>query len=309
MRRIQIEPSSTRWLLGAVALLIVIMAAGYFQWIRLHEARTWVFHTRQVILSVERLLSEFRAAESAQRGYLLVNRPQYLASYQAERQAALEGARRLEQLLAGDVAQGDRMAGLRQVLDQKLAELDQSLDLLALQNRDAAIALAETDRGRMLMQEVERMLDKIREAESKTLESRIILEQASSNAALTMLSIGGSILLVLLIAASIRINGQIRRQRSLLAAAAGQVAELARSNEELQRFAFVTSHDLQEPLRIISSYSTLLTRLYKGKLDAQGDEFLHYIVTHADRMQALIRDLLDYSRTGKRSEHMTRISA
>ncbi len=76
------------------------------------------------------------------------------------------------------------------------------------------------------------------------------------------------------------------------------VAELKRSNDELQQFAYITSHDLQEPLRTIASYTQLIERRYKDKLDGDADEFLDFIVEAAVRMKDMIQGLLYYSRVG-----------
>jgi PAS domain S-box-containing protein len=91
----------------------------------------------------------------------------------------------------------------------------------------------------------------------------------------------------------------VSERQAMLQRLEEQTKELQRSNDELMQFAYVASHDLQEPLRMVASYTELLASRYQSQLDERGDKYIRYILEGATRMQRLIRDLLTYARVGK----------
>jgi signal transduction histidine kinase len=237
------------------------------------------------------LLRAVGEAESGQRGYLLTGDPEYLDVYRnAATTIAVKIASAKEEMI--DKEQLNAFAEMEPFVARKFAELAETIRLHDAGNDVAALALVNTGAGRALMTEIRARIVKLTQGEQRLLSVRES-NSAAANRRLLAVNLVGLILIVGLAVISILATRRMAEKEQ------AYLGELERSNQELDDFAYIASHDLKEPLRGLANHATFLLEDYKDKLDEDGVRRLTRLGYLCQRMERLINDLLYFSRLGR----------
>ncbi len=284
------------WLLILIPIVLGVLATrNVFE---LEDSFQHVAVTNDIGRRIETLFSEIKDVEVAQREYILNGGSQPVKIIRDTRPKIQEDIRELRTLGADP----RWLTLLESLIPEKFDEIQKTIELRDDLGREAASQALLTNRGQKAMDDIRRVVANMRLEEDRRLSDRSAEQRKRFNttfqifAAILFLNLG---LIAALYMLQRRETERIRHlNEELEHRVALRTEALQRSNEDLQQFAYVASHDMKEPLRMISSYATLLQRKCAGQLDGDADTFLNYIVDGARRMNALITDLLDYSRAG-----------
>lgn len=313
------KPSKTNrvWLIAGffmIAFIATNTVIAFNSLTSLAKSHQSIANTLHVITVIKDLYAQLVTAESSQRGYIITSDRQYLAPYNGATQQLDRLLIALSELTTEIPEQRNNFHSLSELATQKIANMKLGLALKESNNTEQLDQLFLSDRGHQLMSDVVSQIRHMEEIEYNLLDARSRAAQKSRGSALRTVLFANSFGLILIFVIYVAINKHLRQRllySELLRKSNEELEqkvrerteslehfseELQRSNRELQNFAFVASHDLQEPLRKIRAFGARLNTSCADQLDAKGQDYIKRMFSASERMSALIDDLLTFSR-------------
>ena len=307
-------------LAAASALLLLVAFFSYLGLVANSNDRRRVAHTNQVLEKLADIRANMLDAETGERGYILTGQDSFLRPYERGLAQIHQNLKDVRDLTSDNPRQQNALDRIEPLVNARLAELTERIEVRRKQGLSAGVIAVREGPGKQLMDQITAIIEDMQREEDRLLLQRSAELEASSQTTRVVIVFGEALgFFFLLIAGWVihkemiqrrnaeeavnRLNAELERK---VIARTAQLAErakdLERSNSELQQFAYVASHDLQEPLRTVASFTQLLAKRYQDKLDDKAREFINFAVEGSKRMQDLINDLLAYSRVGTQAK-------
>ncbi len=304
-------------LLGFLLATVALVVSGWLAYSNIHRISrndALVVHTHQVLDEVRDILATLALAESSQRSYLITGERSYLDPYQAAATSVQGHVDRLRTLTSDNPQQQERIARLQPTMTSRLSSLQAGIGVRDRQGIAGAQAYVLAGKGKREMALIRDLLGQMERTELALLRSRDVDSSTSYRTAvgtqwlttlLGLVLVGAGYLLSAReletrrrgVEALNRANDELESRVELRTTDLNLANQsLQRSNRELEQFASVASHDLQEPLRKIQAFGDRLQTRCAGELGDQGRDYLARMLVSATRMRSLIDALLTFSR-------------
>jgi signal transduction histidine kinase len=275
-------------LLGVVTIITYSKFASFIDYAGQAE------HTRAVMVNLANVMSATREAETNQRGFLLTNDSSFLEAYRKAATNVHVYTLRLDSLSNGEVSASARKDTLQTLLAARFQAMENVLAMNAEQSKNELSTKLFAGREIMvrLQKHVDLMLaDEQRDLNVASMETKTLIELTP-----LLLLVLSMFSIVVLLISYLFISRELRIRLNTQELLESKVDDLNRSNRELEQFAYVASHDLQEPLRKIQAFGDRMLIKHKNKIDTEIQTGITKMQNAAARMQVLIDDLLAYSR-------------
>lgn len=322
-------PRSPTWEFIAFAFIIVIIginASLAFRTVEnLSERHRSITNTGNTIVAIKDLHQSILAAKNAQRGYLLTKDEAYLAKYRQALKVLNMRIAAVRAMNTEDPAQAQRIERILSLSELQVEQLQLAVSLWLKGSESEAVKLALSEDGRDLHRRLGELFEDMEAQEfssqSKSYSQLMRAQEDSRTLFFVFLSISCLLLVGVLLLLKSNLSRE-RQYRQVLEQRATELEEnvrertqeltlyseeLKRSNRELEDFAFVASHDLQEPLRKIRAFASRIENHYHDKLDDKGKDYLQRMNNAAERMSSLIQDLLEFSRIKTRGREFSTV--
>jgi signal transduction histidine kinase len=317
---------------AGVLTLILLLAASFWLVARTQSASDDVLQSREKLGALSNLLATVLNAETGQRGYLLTSEPRYLEPFQAASRNVTERVAAVDLAFRDDASAKPALDQIHAAIDEKLSELAQTVELKKNGKAAEALSLVNGDRGKALMDQIRALVGKMTGGIDKEMHAAV--EQQRTTASLARQVAMGAVLVILLAALG-AVGTIVKYTRELVSARqeletmnAGleervkeRTGDLKRANDEIQRFAYIVSHDLRAPLVNVMGYTSemeasleSLSKIAddpqlealpggaeaKTAIKADIPESLGFIRNSTKKMDGLIKAILKLSREGQR---------
>ncbi len=212
----RLEKQSLTWSAAGLGMLLVICVIGGLTLRQVKESDYWVDHTKEVILSNEQLLTDVKDAESAERGYIITDDEAYLEPYHLAAKGILRNSAQLQQLVADNPAQQERVKNLGNLIEQRLAVLNDALQQRKTSGFDAAKSAVIAGKGREVMQQIRQASREIEQEENRLLQQRLQLRQERLRSSFAATLVAAVIALIAFILAPIDVRRAVRQRNAAL---------------------------------------------------------------------------------------------